>query len=283
MGTFTGPEAPPPPVGIELPQLPPPVYPSPSSDGGSTQINLSIGAAVQYAAAQSAWVQSWTKALFGGLTSALKNIFARVMALWQWVQRTWLGHIVNGIYQKLKRIFLAVQGELKRVMAIIQAYEKLVRYYEQRILMPILNVIQALRRTLVIFRIFHFRFATRLDQYLAGVEGRLARMFLFYQKELNKIIDALDLIVDPFGLFNEAMYVKSAIRSLGDLWSAIMAFPSATLSAAQDAAAVTRAGFYTSKAQHAYMKELAAGGPTPEDQAIVEAQKQSYAELGYKV
>jgi hypothetical protein len=281
MGGFEGPSSG---GGLGGPIItPPPVVLGGGGSASGPSVGAALGQVIAYVTGSRLWGQAYADALLGGLRSALKSIFQQTLAWLDWLRRNWLGQIVKGIYDKLKAIFTAVQTEIRRVMAIIQAYERLVRYWEQRILAPILNVIQALRRTLVIFRIFHLRFATRLDQYLAGVEGRLSRIFLFYQKELNKIIDALDLIVDPFGLFNEAMYLKSALRSLGDLWAAIMGFPSATLTAAQDAAAVTRAGFYDAKSQKQYAKELAAGGVPPEDQAIIENDRLGYAKMGYNV
>lgn len=268
--------------GFPLPTLPPPVI---GGGGGSSggSVSGALGQVVGYVASVLGYADNYASSLLSGLEKALKQIFSSIVGLLHHLAETWLGQIVGSIWRTLKSVFLAVQKELAASMKVIQQYEKLVRYWEQRILGPIVNVIQALRKTLVLFRIFHLKFATQLDNYLAGIEGRLANIFLFYQRELNYIIDALNLIVDPFGLFSEAMFIGSAIRSIGAVWAAVMGYPQSGITPAQSTAAAARTKFYTAKSQQDYMKGLAAGGTNPDDAAIIAAQRQSFAELGYQV
>lgn len=269
--------------GIQVPPLPPPVITGGGGGASAGAVNSALGSIVGYIGAVLGYGQAYSNALLGGLASALKTIFGYVVSFFQAIARSWLGDIIRGIWEKLKQIFEAVQGEIKRVMAILQAYEKLVRYWEQRILGPVLNVIQALRKTLVLFRIFHLKFATELDNYLVGIEGRLTNIFLFYQRELNKVISYLDLIVDPFGLISEGMFIGSAIRSIGAVWAGVMGYPQSGITAGQSSAAAARSQFYTAQDQQSYMHGLAAGGTNPDDLAIVEAQRQGYAQMGYQV
>jgi hypothetical protein len=268
--------------GFPLPPLPLP----PSGGGGGSSGGSVAGvlcSIISYVGSALGWGQSYANALLSGLASALKQIFAQIVSVFQYLAQTWLGQIVKSIWNTLKTIFAAVAKELKAIMALFQQYEKLVRYWEQKILGPILNVIQALRKTLVIFKLFHIKQAAALDNYLSGIEGRLANIFLFYQRQLNSIINAIDLIVDPFGLISEGMFIGSAIRSIGAVWAGVMGYPQSGITSAQTAQAKARTQFYTAKSQQDYMKGLAAGGMNPDDQAIVEAQKQGYAQLGYTV
>jgi hypothetical protein len=267
--------------GIQLPPLPPPVVTGGGSGTSASSVTSALGSIVRYIGSVLSYGQGYSNALLGGLESALKTIFSDVVSWFQAMAKSWLGQIIRSIYDKLKTIFQAVQKEIHKVLAIFQAYEKLVRYWEQRILGPVVNVVQALRKTLVIFKLFHLKFASQLDNYLSGIEGRLTNIFLFYQKELNKIIDYLDLIVDPFGLINEAMFIGSAVRSIGAVWAGVMGYPSTSISASQTAAVSTPTGFYSSHSQITYAKQLAAGGVPAEDQAINDSLREGYSQMGY--
>jgi hypothetical protein len=269
--------------GTPIPLPPFPLPPSGGSGSPGGSVTGALGSIISWVGSALGWTQGYANALLGGLENALKQIFAQIVSLFQYLAQTWLGQIIKSIWNKLAQIFAAVSKELKLILKEFQEYEKLVRYWENKILGPILNVIQALRKTLVIFKLFHLKFASQLDNYLSGIEGRLVNIFLFYQRELNYIIDAIDLIVDPFGLISEGLFIQSAVRSIGAVWAGVMGYPSSGITPAQTAAAQARTQFYTATSQKDYMKGLAAGGTNPDDQAIIDAQTQGYAELGYKV
>jgi len=252
--------------------------------GASTgSVTSALQSVISYAAAWGHYGQAFMGGVFHAIGAALGQIVGQVVALFQYLAQTWLGQIIKGIWDKLKAIFAAVQGEIKRIMTLLQQYEKMVRYWQQKILGPILNIIQAMRKTLVIFRIFHVKQAVALDNYLSGIEGRLANTFLYYQRALNLLIDDLNFIIDPWGLVSEGLFIRSAVRSIGAVWAGVMGYPSAGITAAQTSAAQVRTQFYTAHSQAAYMHGLAAGGANPDDAAIIAAQKQGYAQLGYKV
>jgi hypothetical protein len=267
-----------------LPTLPtPPIVGGGGCGASTSSVQTTLGSAVVYTGATLGYANSFASGLFNALKAALSAIVNQVAAFLHYIAQTWLGQILKSMWATLKQIFAALQKEITSIVKLLQQYEKLVRYYEQKILGPIINLLQALRKTLVIFRLFHLKFATQLDNYLSGIEGRLTNIFLWYQKELNYIIDALDFIVDPFGLISEALFVQSAARSIGAIWAGVMGYPQSGITTAQSTAAAARTQFYTSKSQQTYMKGLAAGGTNPDDAAIIAAQRQSFAELGYKV
>lgn len=269
----------PPAGGVPLP----PIIGGGGGGGSSTCVDAGLGQVLGYVGTVLAYADNFASGLFNALKSALSTIFNQISAMLHYIAQTWLGQILKSMWATLKQIFQAVQKEITSIVKLLQYYEKLVRYYQQKILGPVINLIQALRKTLVLFRIFHLKFAVQLDNYLTGIEGRLTNIFLWYQKELNYIIDALDFIVDPFGLISEGLMVQSAMRSIGAIWAGVMGYPQSGITPAQSTAAAARTQFYTAKSQQAYMKGLAAGGTNPDDQAIVDAQKQGFAELGYNV
>lgn len=269
----------PPAGGVPLP----PIIGVGGGGGSSTCVDAGLGQVLGYVGSVLGYANSFASGLFNALKSAITAIVNQISAFLQHIAQTWLGQILKSMWTTVKQIFQAVQKEITSIVKLLQYYERLVKYWEQKILGPIINLIQALRKTLVIFRIFHLKFAVQLDNYLSGIEGRLTNIFLWYQKQLNYIIDALDFIVDPFGLISEGLFIGSAIRSIGAVWAAVMGYPQSGITPAQSTAAAARTQFYTAQSQQAYMKGLAAGGTNPDDAAIIAAQRQGYAELGYKV
>ena len=213
MGSFEGPPTGGPPT---LPPFSPPPLPFPTSGQGASTIGAgTLGQIVGYVADVERWNQRYASCLFGGLSKALKSLAAPVLRFIQWLQHTWLGRIITQIYDKLKKAVLKIIAALKLAICIFQAYEALVQFYEDKIFGPIINLLQRIRRVLLVFRVLHIKWAMALDNYIVILEGRLTKIFYGYQRALNKVIDYLNIIVDPFGLFNESMYVQSAIRSAG--------------------------------------------------------------------
>jgi hypothetical protein len=189
------------------------------SDCGTGQITAAIGGANSYTGAQALWLQQWARALFSAFVNSIKAIIGAIVSVFRYLQATWLGQIIKGIWAKLKVIWAAVQDEVKKILCVLEAYEALVRFYEQQLFAPLLALIQRLRKILVIFRVFHLHFATALDNYLLTVEGRIVTVELETQKKLNHLIDYLNLIVDPDGLLNQQMYIGAAAQSAAAIWS----------------------------------------------------------------
>lgn len=268
--------------GFPLPPLPPPVM---GGGGGvsAPAVNSALGSVISYIGSVLGYSNSFASGLASSLAKAVKAIAGEILALWHQLQQTWLGQILKSVWHTVKTIWDAVQNEITHLIKLFRWYEQLVRYWEQRIFGPVLNIIQALRKTLVLFKVFHIKLAARLDNYLSGIEGRLANILLFYQRQLNQIIDWLNLIVDPFGLISEGMFIGSAVRSIGAVWASVMGYPKTGSTTALNKASATSTNFYTKASTVTYMKGLAAGGTNPDDQAIIESQRQGFAELGYKV
>lgn len=268
--------------GGGLPTLPtPPIVGGGGCGASTSSVQTALGGVLLYTGAVLGYANSFASGLFNALKSALSTIVNQISAFLHYIAQTWLGQILKSMWATLKQIFQAVQKEITTIVKLLQYYEKLVKYWQQKILGPVINLIQALRKTLVIFRIFHLKFAVQLDNYLSGIEGRLTNIFLWYQKELNYIIDALDFIVDPFGLISEGLFIGSAIRSIGAVWAGVMGYPQSGSTTALNTASATASNFYTAKSQQAYMKGLAAGGTNPDDQAIVDAQRQAFTGMGF--
>src|SRR5713101_269122 len=56
-------------------------------------------------------------------------------------------------------------------------------------LRDVINMIQRIRKILVVFRILHLKFATKLDNWLAGIEGKLTQREVENRRKINEIIN----------------------------------------------------------------------------------------------
>jgi hypothetical protein len=200
----------------------PTIYPgaggTSAGDCGQGQITAAITGAIAYTGAQDAWLQQWARALFSMFINSIRAIVHAITNVIRYLQHTWLGQLIKGIWDKVKEIYKKVQDEIKKIVCVLQAYEALVKYYQDQIFRPVLQLIQRLRRTLVLFRALHLKIATEIDNYLLIVEGRITNIELHTQQELNKLIDYLNLIVNPDGILNEEMYIGAAAQTAAAIW-----------------------------------------------------------------
>ena len=263
--------------------LPPITVEPPGSSGAGAGISGALASIINYIGGLDTWQTNRVNALFGGLGKSLENIFGSILDFLKHLKDTWLGHLIGSIWDRVKKIYKSIAGAIKKIICILQAYEDLVTQYEDKILKPIINLIQRVRRVLLIFRIFHFKFAERLDNYLRIQEAKLARIFLFQRRWLNYVIDYLNLIVDPFGLFNEGMYVKSALRSIGDLFGALWGAQNRPLGSSDAKAQAQMASSLDRKNINEYGATVVKTGLPPTDLATIDQIARAFAGHGYVV
>ncbi len=140
-----------------------------------------------------------------------------------------LVHVINDVihlrFGHLLDDFFGLLGRLKpffdRLRRIIHLLHRLQQQYVIGALRRMINLIQRVRRILVIFRIFHLRFADRLDRKLVGIEQRVVSKFLLVIAFQNRILNILELIMDPSGIIRRNVTVRSVLDALNDLLLAI--------------------------------------------------------------
>jgi len=143
--------------------------------------------------------------LYGGQLSilqfsvdALTKIFKDLKGILDQIFKVWvtlfLKHLLD-LYNKLSAWARKLKGWLDKLKKIQQQYvlTALRRY---------LNIIQRIRKVLLIFRLLHIGIAKKLDNYFARLEGRVtSTVFKFFQKQ-NEIIRWINLVADPRGLLH---------------------------------------------------------------------------------
>lgn len=156
---------------------------------------------------------NWLSPVLGFLRGAANSIIHLIKRLWDYLYNHFLRAILNALLHHKGRIWNVLMTIKKWIMR-IRDYEK--RNFDLYV-RPILNFLQRLRASLLIFRIFHFKWAAALDQRLAGIENELTRFFFTVLGQFNQILSYFDLIMNPTGLFRSGVYLMTAIKSIGQL------------------------------------------------------------------
>jgi hypothetical protein len=142
-----------------------------------------------------------------------------------------LSEVFKGLKNILDQVFkVTVVAALKHLLSLYQKLQQWIRklkpwldklrklqQQQQQAMKRFINLIQRIRQVLVIFRIFHLKFARKLDDWLAGIEGKLITRVSQLQRKTNEIIGWIDFIADPTRLLRLAPMAQSIYRYLRGL------------------------------------------------------------------
>jgi hypothetical protein len=146
---------------------------------------------------------------FDGLTAifrGLKNLMDKIFKVWITAA---LNHLWS-LYQKL-----AVW--VRKLKAWLDRLHKIQQQFVLQVLRRYINLLQRIRKILVLFRLLHIGIAKKLDAFLGGLEGRLiSRVFAVFKKQ-NEIIRWINLVADPRLL----LHPGGQLATLGAIWKGI--------------------------------------------------------------
>ena len=205
--------------------------------------------------------------LIAKLVTALKLVFSRLskflLHVWQkYVKKaiTWLADH----YRKLR-------AWLKRTITpIIKRLEKIKKWYDTHVLkqqLRTLQMIQTIRRFLGILRIFHVKWAAKLDATLADMQNRIEQSIAIVRGTLNQIVNTLALVLDPALLITRNVLSASLLSNLGAIKRIFGFGDNRILSASEQATIERDHTMYYKSTVDAHVKTLLATGPTAEDKA----------------
>lgn len=139
----------------------------------------------------------WLLSVLEAIGNFFLGIFRAVGRVFKWLYDT----VFKGILTKLGNAVIAVHRWLEAHLGPVLKFLTKVRAYFDKIfklyIRPILNLIDRIRKVLLILRLLHVKWAVALDTKLAQVEGDIARLFLEARGVLNNIIDVVNGLVDP--------------------------------------------------------------------------------------
>lgn len=131
--------------------------------------------------------------IFGFSTTGLESVWKSVKNIMDQVFHVWvlraLQHLWD-LYQKLLRWIQKLRTWLDKL-------RRLQQLYQVQALKRVINIIQRVRQILVVFRLLHLKWASKLDNWLAGIEGKLITRTAQLAAKTNEIIAFINLIADP--------------------------------------------------------------------------------------
>lgn len=150
----------------------------------------------------------------GGLLDGLKNFLGHLF------KDLIFGHIWK-LLQAIWKQLTDKHSWLNRMIGWLKQLQKMQRQSQLQAVKKVIDLIQRIRKVLVIFRLFHLKFAQKLDSFLAGIEGKLIGGVFNLARKTNEIALWTDVVLDP----------KGGLRS-GTLWWALNRDAAAAIGAA---------------------------------------------------
>jgi hypothetical protein len=156
------------------------------------------------------FVWFWVRYLVSALILLFQRLSKFLLHIWQqYVKRAiqWLALHVQKLRAWLKRT----------IGPIIKRLEKIKKWYDTHILkqqLRTLQMLQTIRRFLGILRIFHVKWAAKLDATLADMQNRIEQSIAIVRGTLNQIITTLGLVLDPALLITRDVLAGSLLKNL---------------------------------------------------------------------
>ena len=109
------------------------------------------------------------------------------------------GHLAQAL-KDIQALFHALHNLFAPLLLWLRKLQAIQRQQQMLAMRRILNLIQRVRQILLPFRLLHLKFAQKLDNWLAGIEGRIITRELAIAAKTNQIIAWIDLITHPTGV-----------------------------------------------------------------------------------
>jgi hypothetical protein len=196
----------------------------PNGDGGSDLFN----AINTIEDARTNWLLSIIIAILNALIAVLNFILAVLNAVITFLFKVFgilvrgirhiISDIVHGRFLHLYEDYLRLKKRIKKwfedhldwLLRLRKAFDD----WYRNVIIPILNLIQRIRAVLAVFRIFHLKFAEKLDALLGRLEAKIIKNTLALRSKLNEVVTIIDLVLDPGLLIRDNVLLASAARSI---------------------------------------------------------------------
>jgi hypothetical protein len=144
---------------------------------------------------------------------------------------TGLGHIISDVLhghllqmiKDIQALFHALHALFAPLLAWLKKLQAIQRQYQLQTMRRVINLIQRARQVLVLFKLLHLKWATKLDNFLAGVEGKIIAREFDIVRKTNELIGWINLITDPFGTLRTAPVFAPLGQTLRALLGALKA------------------------------------------------------------
>jgi hypothetical protein len=208
-------------------------------------------------------------------------LLGALRAIGKFFARFWTDYVLKGI-RGLLHLWEKIRFQLQRIFGPVLRFMQRVRAWFDAHILPILlryiNLIQRIRRFLVVLRLLHIHWADALDNQLARIQGKLTAVIEVVRGTLNQIISTLALVMDPSLIIRRNVLGASLLSHLGAV-KRIVGYGSNRILTADEAKQIDRnVSRYKATAVTAHVAQLAASGLTDEDKAEREAARRALVE-----
>lgn len=157
-------------------------------------------------------------------TALLWTIAYAFGKLLQWVHDAFVGFLTT-LWQLLKKIAGWMKelftNVLPKLLNVINRLRQFLNQIYLKYIRPILVWLQYFRRFLAILSLFHITWATKLDQWLVKLQGKIIAPYLYVLRTLNGIGTWVNLVVTAQGVIQRAVFVNTMYAYQADwinLW-----------------------------------------------------------------
>lgn len=166
--------------------------------------------------------------LFAGEQDIFGFSFKSLGEVWQGLKKEldtiWKAVILASL-KKLYNLYKTLQAWAQKLKAWLDKLHALMKKYQMLYFRKVIQLIQRARKILVIFRFFHLKFAQKLDNWLATIEGKITHYLVLVAQKENEVIAWVNFIVDPLGHLKTLPFIAGFIAALDVSWAGIFGTP----------------------------------------------------------
>jgi hypothetical protein len=205
--------------------------------------------------------------LIAKLVAALKGAFGALHKFLLHVWQCYVKKAITGLFRHVK----SLREWLKRTIPpIIKRLEKIKKWYDTHVLkqqLRMLQQIQMVRRFLGILRIFHVKWAAKIDSTLADLQNRIEQSISIVRGTLNQIVNTLALVLDPALLITRDVLAGSLLKNLAAVKRIFSYSQHGPLTASETTFLDHNVGRYNKSTGSNHIAALASTGLTTYDQS----------------
>lgn len=200
------------------------------------------------------------------VVNAIVNVFQKAQTFFEHLWTDYLKVAFGKIWDWIKLLFT---HPLQAIRQLLKWLQKVRAWYDTHILKILqrqIQMIQRIRQFLAVLRIFHVKWAQRLDDKLASIQGKIEASIEFVRGYFNLIIDWIALIVDPQSVIRRSVLGAWLITHLGPLKRIVGFGDSRPLTQDEQDQIAKDSQRYTAANVKEHINTLALTGPTADDQ-----------------
>lgn len=187
-----------------------------------------INAILQFLQALVSAIANALNFLFSGEQDIFGFSFKSLGEVWQGLKKLTdaiFRNVVLVMLTKLYNLYQKISAWVKKLKAWLDKLHALMQKYQMMYFRRIIQIIQRARKILTIFRFFHLKFAQKLDNWLATIEGKITHYLILVAQKENEVIAWVNFIVDPLGHLKTLPLIAGFIAALDVSWAGIFGTP----------------------------------------------------------